>query len=387
MISLDCQYSHIPFSVNIFASLASLSSWENYYTEQHFIKHLSPFIDLLSEEIYLNKRILANQKDYETKEMDYISSNSESYEEVIKMAIDQGLAAEWTNIDKFKHFARLPLLDKDKNIKEYMMEIEDYIKDISNTYFVIDNNGNDFFVDFIYDKSILKSEFARFYYKICSLISMQADAFVKASVGNFYKEEDVQQLNEGCKDFIKKAVQEKAQEEANEMLVEIYKELLWGTISFFIKNKYTFDITPTSERYNSFGMEFNGFDSLTENIALALTEETKNPDRVHEIEQINRAIKYKKNGIKLACISRIDVYNTSVEPSKAKATDIDGVVVFSQEERLVVEFHESKNTKNPVKDAKKDIKGNLIQILNENKKGYRIYDVKNYGVKLVFDIK
>ncbi len=61
------------------------------------------------------------------------------------------------------------------------------------------------------------------------------------------------------------------------------------------------------------------------------------------------------------------------------------LVLKFNSERVILEFHESKNTKKSFTEAKKDLKNKFIKVLNSNSSGYQIREVKNFGAKIVIN--
>lgn len=394
IISLDSQYSHVPFSVNTFSSIASLSRWENYYSDEHFLNHLRPFYNMLKNEIYLNENILAYQKNYEVKANIKIKEivDGQGYENLVKHSLENGLLNISEIDNSYEHFIRIPLLDKTKSVKSYILEIEQEFSGIDKLLFKVESNDYDdlLFVDFIINVSIDDSDFAKCYYKICNFIKAQIKVLIDKTKLEFeYKFSKLREFVNDKKqlDFFNQKLEEiimdKVSEDSNAKLFPVYKTLLWNTIKYYIKDDYTFDIIQNNGDYNCFSMKFDILNPFEKNIKLAIKSERDNKDRLNEIEQIYKSSKYKKDGYIFCCLNRIDVYNLLDSPNKAKCTDIDGVLIHSTSDCLVIEFHESKNTKNPFRDAKKDLNKKFIRILNERKKGYRIREVKGYGAKLV----
>lgn len=394
IISLDSQYSHIPFSVNTFSSIVSLSRWENYYSDEHFIHHLEPFYNMLKNEIYLNENILAHEKNYEVKATSKIQEivASQGCEELVIRSLKNGLLNIPYITNSYEHFIRIPLLDKTKSVKSHILEIGKEFSEINQLHFKVESNTYDdlLFVDFIINKSIDDSDFAKCYYKICNFIKSQIKFLIDKTELEFEKKFskirelmiDEKQLN-SFNEKLKEIVREKVIEDSNEKLFPMYKALLWNTIKYYVKDDYTFDIVQNNGNYNCFSMKFDILNSFEKNIKLAIKSEKDDEDRLNEIEQIYQSSKYKKDGYIFCCLNRIDVYNLLNPPDKAKCTDIDGVLIHSKEDCLIIEFHESKNTKKPFKEAKKDLNEKFIKILNNRKNGYRIKEVKGYGAKLV----
>jgi hypothetical protein len=91
----------------------------------------------------------------------------------------------------------------------------------------------------------------------------------------------------------------------------------------------------------------------------------------------------KFDGFLIACIQRITIYDYSKSPDKRKVTDIDSLVLKFNKNQMYLELHESKNTSNPFRDAKKDLKSKLVKTLNSNTAGYKIAEVKDMGAKVV----
>lgn len=396
IISLDSQYSHIPFTTNILSSIASLPSWEKFHTNQYFVQHLKPFYNLLINEIYLDKRVMTNQKKYQIEAKNRIMKIEKNIdiEYLIKHSLDEGLVNLSDFIDEYEHFIRVPLFDTSKSIISYNRELEREFKDIEKADFIVESHleTKSIFVDFILEKDIESIEFAKYYNKICRFILNQIEFLIdnnvndfKNTIPKFSRIIETEKQKQSYKEILHEIVAEKVLKESHEKLVPIYEKLFWSTINYFIKDKHIFDIVPTSFKYDTFGISHSIFNSLQKNLKVALEVE-KDVDRLNELKQIQKSFKYsrkRKSALTLGCLSRIDLYDLDESPDKAKTTDIDGVLIHSLKDELIIEFHESKNTNNPYNSAKKDIKKKLVRTLNDRKKGYRIKEVKGYGAKLV----
>ncbi len=163
-----------------------------------------------------------------------------------------------------------------------------------------------------------------------------------------------------------------------------FKGILWSVLRFFIKEQYSFDIDyHTSSSFEYFGVRFiNGIDLLNNQIDKAI-HDTLDLDRKHELKQLKRSTSRKFSGTTIACLSRITIYDYSKPPNSRIVTDIDSIVLKYNDQKMILELHESKNTRNPFNVAKKDLKNKLIKVLNPNSKGYFIKEVKGFGAKVV----
>lgn len=89
-------------------------------------------------------------------------------------------------------------------------------------------------------------------------------------------------------------------------------------------------------------------------------------------------------GYVFVCLARIKIFDQSKSPAERIITDIDSTVIKAGREKIVIELNESKNLKNNrEKKAVKDIRKNLVPVLNRQAKGYRVREVKGFGGKLI----
>lgn len=163
-----------------------------------------------------------------------------------------------------------------------------------------------------------------------------------------------------------------------------FKDILWAVLSYHLKDQYYFDIDPhVSKEYDFVGIILkNRIHELNDHIEKAISG-TDDPNRIHELKQLQKSTTRKFDGYVIACIARLNIYDYSKAPEKRIVTDIDSLVLKFNEDQMILEFHESKNTKKPENDAKKDLKKKFIKVLNSNSKGYRIQKVTGFGAKVI----
>jgi hypothetical protein len=395
IISLDTRNSSLPVSIDILSTVLSFDFYENRHQETKSNEIFNPLLSLLCDELYLHTKSQTYQRSYEVSAMSSLPNN---FSDIIDKALKEGLSDAETN--DLKHFLRTELhedyLEK-LDLKGALRNVLTVKREITDVEASLDFNP--FSKVRVMDFYIKKDGFTpkmlpKFLSNINGILEKQISGTVKNHVYNRAA------LIKGIKDGMKKvSLDEEASDTIlNSLTDQIYKEswafvqsqniptfrdILWAVLRFHIRDQYYFEIDHhISKTYNFFGVRFeNGIDLLNNNIDTAITENS-DPDRIHELKQLQRSTKKAFKGTTIACIARITIYDYSKSPDKRKVTDIDSLVLKFNQEHVFLELHESKNTKRPFIDAKKDLKDKLIKVLNSNTNGYQIREVKNYGAKI-----
>ncbi len=77
------------------------------------------------------------------------------------------------------------------------------------------------------------------------------------------------------------------------------------------------------------------------------------------------------------------IYDPTKPPSERIISDIDSASIKISPEEIIIDLIESKNTsKTRENKALKDIRNNLIHILDRKKANYRVLKCKGFGAKL-----
>jgi len=402
IISIDGHYSHMPVKIDLIASIVSLGTIEKTYSNQSLVNQLNPIISLLHEEIYLNKEVLEWQRSYEVESHLILSKfRTSGIENLIEIAFQKGLIENPEK--KLSHFARLKLdnlLKFEEDIKSNLDELAKIRIGCRDTEYGIDYNPIAKFqvIDLFLNEDKFENDYLPlFIFNICNYISKVSIVTLEKtmpSIDQFSNKilqvnndiVDPLQLNKLLDEAKKVAVLEYNSSRASDMSL-LYKEILWSLLRFLIKDKFIWDVNIQTKSYPQFVYSTGENEiNLKSVFDLAISEEV-DKDRAFEIFQLKKSATRHFEGIILACLARITIYDITKAPSERIVTDIDSLLIKVNKENLVVEFHESKNTRNAENKAKKDLKDKFVKVLNNNAKGYRIKEVKGMGAKLVVSIK
>lgn len=393
MIALDSRNSSLPISIDILSTVLSLDSFENKYQNKRISIILEPLISILCDNLYLNIKSQTHQRSYE------INASKTIGTDVVKnlnQAIEDGLYNP--TVCHLHHFLRIQL-DKQNMVFEEISNATRQIltvkKGITGVDASMDLNPftDERVIDFYIEDSFDIKHFSTFIYNIGNItigqiIGTASNEFNKTKKINDIIDANLNKLpiTEAQKTDFKKPIREHISSNIKKALLNknlpIFKNILWAVLRYHLDPKYHFDIdNHSAEKYDYFGVKVAGLNALKENLDKAIVSE-KDLDRKHELNQLKQSAYRKFEGTVLICISRIKIYNYSLAPDKRIVTDIDGVVLKFNEDVLILELHESKNTAKPVKDALKDINAKLIKTIDKKIKGVKIKEVPKYGGKI-----
>lgn len=393
MIALDSRNSSLPISIDILSTVLSLDSFENKYQNKRISIILEPLISILCDNLYLNIKSQTHQRSYE------INASKTIGADVVKnlnQAIEKGLYNP--TVCHLHHFLRIQLNKQNmvfEEISNATRQILTVKKGITGVDASMDLNPftDERVIDFYIEDNFDIKHFSTFIYNIGNItigqiIGTASNEFNKTKKINDIIDANLNKLpiTEAQKTDFKKPIQEHISSNIKKALLNknlpIFKNILWAVLRYHLDSKYHFDIDNHSvEKYDYFGVKVAGLNPLKENLDKAIVSE-KDLDRKHELNQLKQSAYRKFEGTVLICISRIKIYNYSLAPDKRIVTDIDGVVLKFNEDVLILELHESKNTAKPVKDALKDIKAKLIKTIDKKIKGVKIKEVPKYGGKI-----
>tara|TARA_R110002012_G_scaffold42418_10_gene115524 strand:+ start:15551 stop:17422 length:1872 start_codon:yes stop_codon:yes gene_type:complete len=397
IISLDSRNSSLPISIDILSTVLSFDFYENRFQQTQVSELFHPNLSLLIDNLYLHPKSQTFQRSYEINALKSISTNH--YSGFCDKAINTGLADP--SDCHLKHFLRTTFQFDDiekEDLKENLRLALTVKRGVSNVDSSLDFNPfsstqvMDFYIDAINFKT---KSLPRFLSNIIGILNNQMEDTVKRLVDKrrnitmgIYTEIKKLNLKKEEIEVVMKPAQNAIVDEAWELIqnknIPAFKGILWAILQFHIKEDYYFDIDHhTYTEFKYFGVKSNnGMDFLTQDIITAI-ENADDRHRKHELKQLLKSVKRKYEGTTIACLSRINIYDYSKAPSKRKVTDIDSVVLKFNNNNMILEFHEAKNTKNPINDAKKDLKKKFVKILNDNSKGYKLANIKGFGCKVV----
>ncbi len=393
IISLDSRNSSLPINLDILTTIFSIDSFENRYQNLKISSLLEPLHSILCDNLYLNIKSQTHQRSYEITALE---TNNFNLDEILEKAINAGLTDP--TICVLEHFLRIKLNIKNMVFEDLSHAIRHLLtvkKGVDNVEASMDINpfNENRVIDFYFHNDFDKNNFSLFIYNIGEIILSQIIGTATNEYDKTKKITDIvkhslQKINlteeerTNFQEPIKKHINLNIKKALLTKNLPAYKEILWSVLRFHIDDKYHFDIDHhTTQKYNYFGVKVSDLNSLNENLDLAIKSE-KDPDRIHELEQVKRSSIRKFDGTVIVCLARIKIYDYSLSPEKRIITDIDGVVLKFNSEELILELHESKNTAKPIRDAVKDLKAKLIKTLNKNSKGFKISPIKDFGGKV-----
>ncbi len=394
IISLDSRNSSLPITFDILSTVLSFDFYENRFQQTQASELFHPALSLLIDSLYLHPESQKYQRSYE---IDAIQSiNTTDYSEHIEKAIKEGLANP--KVCNLRHFLRTTTDLKLSHLKENLRLALTVNRGTSNVEASLDYNPisaiqiMDFFV---HKNEFELKQFPRFLTNILGILNDHMTQTVKdlaeekkSVLQSFDKGLESLNLNEQQREQVLTPVNESIFNEAWELIqnknVPAYKEILWAVLNFHFKENFYFDMDHhIAKEYKYFGVKLSDeMDFLTNDIEEAI-KNSEDDDRKHELSQLLRSVKRKFDGIVISCLARITIYDYSKPPSKRIVTDLDSVVLKFNSRTMILEMHESKNTANPMNDARKDLKDKFVQVLNSNCKGYSITNVTDYGAKVV----
>ena len=407
ILTIDGHYSHTPISINLTSSILALGNSDNLFHGTYLHESFEPFLSLLHEEVYLNKDVLTKQREYEIIATSNLSSYGYDYRRVLKDAISKGIADN--SLSAYKHFSRFSITRLMRSQRGFYDEFR-YLKqkvrkgsvgiDVS-----LDSNpitGVRYF-DVLIDSNLISPKMiSKATHNMCDLMDELVQYLFKNSSEKYYNvlfEAGEVAEKKGIKSETvntiisesTKIISSYAWGDFKNDIIPAFKEILWSLLLHVIKPCYKFDIDSHNFGYEKFGIRYpeHDFGLLKNNFESALESEKSNKDRAHEIRQTMSSACRKRKAYVLTCIPRITISDTREPPSKSLVTDIDGLVVFVEESRLIIEMHEAKNMKKGAEAAaKKDINNNLLKVINRDCiSKYSVKTVKGYGAKLVLTLE
>jgi len=397
IISLDSRNSSLPISIDILSTVLSFDFYENRFQQTQASEIFHPNLSLLFDNLYLHPESQTFQRSYEVRALKNIETTD--YSGFCDKAFKTGLANP-SDCD-LRHFLRTSIqledLKKD-DLKENLRLAHTVKREVLNVESSLDFNPftstqvMDFYIHY---KDFQLENLPRFLSNIIGILNNQMKDTVKrladkrsGILNGIYKGLAKLELTKEEKNSLMKPAQNALSNEAWQLIqnknIPAFKGILWSVLQFHIKDNYYFDIDHhTNTEFKYFGVKFyDGMDFLTSDIKKAINSSI-DEDRKHELRQLLKSVNRKFEGTTIACLSRITIYDYSKAPSKRKVTDIDSVVLKFNNNQMALEFHESKNTRTPEKDAKKDLKAKFVKTLNENSKGYKFANIKKFGCKVV----
>jgi hypothetical protein len=375
---------------------------EHAYNENFISESLKPLLSILNEEIYLDKNVVALQRAYEVKALEVIRAKA-NFDESVTDALTIGLIDQ---IVPFKPFFRLKLaieLTPTSTIYDELRRVQLAGKSCPNIELTIDQNffQGHRYLDVLanFDK-LTRKEIGDIYFKISDLVGLYLSYTVNKNGERFNLIRDT--LNEKIKQIggNEALIADVHKLWRNEMfplfidgldrhVAPSYKAILYSVLKYVFQDKFNIDLEHINSSYKSFDFRIESYttNSFNENFEQALEKNKSDVDRVHEIEVLRKQIRGldgKENNYVYACIDRLLVLDITASPEKRKYTDLDGVILFVGKDESRLEIIEAKNTKNPIRDAKKDLNSKLIPALDSKRiKGYKIAPLKGKGAKLV----
>ena len=406
IIAIDGHYSHSPISVDLISTILSLDSLENSYKGIFILESFKPLLSSLHESLYMDKNVLAIQREYEIKslqKLNIIKKNNKSYDSMIDLSLFEGI----THLDNFGlvPFLRMSIPETMQSRKFYddLIRLQTVKRGCKGVEASLDLNPTsnircaDFFIE---SKSFHPEQLPRFVYNILTIIRSQIREQIKNTSKEFkslldeFKDNAIKHgVSENTigdiLDKSKNTLANHAWQGFKRDIFPIFRDLFWSILSYFLKDIYHIDIYMPEKEYDVFGMKFPDIElGLSDNVRLAIEKEKGDKDRAHELEQLLKSVNRKFNGYVFVCLARIIIYNPAKPPSERKVTDIDSCLIKAGQKQIIIELHEAKNySRNREGKAAKEIRKKFVPLLNFNAKGYRVKEVKKFGAKLVIHCK
>ncbi|MCB2168151.1 MAG: hypothetical protein KQI78_10835 [Deltaproteobacteria bacterium] len=403
IIAIDGHYSHSPITVSLISSIISIETFENTYRGIYLLEQFKPVLSSLHESLYMEKRVLAAQREYEVQSLKYLGNrrkSNSSYENSIQRAMTKGLIDY--NECNLKPFFRLKISEKmyeGVSFYEEFKALQNAKNNCEGVEVSLDINPiskmrcADFFIN--------KNEFSpenlpRFVFNISKIIRSKirylidnlsrdlksltdeiVDNAVDAGINQKIITDVISNSNKTLASHVWKGFQTE--------IYPAFKDLFWSILSYFIKDPFQIDIQIPKKEYDIFGMKFPNISlGLSDNINAAINIEKEDKSRAHELNQLLRSVNRSFDGYVLVCLARIVIYNPTKAPNERLVTDIDSCIIKAGKDMAIVELHEAKFLKrNRENRAVKEIRKNIVPVLSNNAKGYRVKKVKGFGGKLV----
>lgn len=403
IVTIDGHYSHSQVSIDLFSSIISFDEKKHSSTEGWNASSVTPLRKILTEDIYLNKNVLANQRSYEVQALQILNEFQnipESYENIIEIGIESGFVRKHRRT--LYHFYRVLIPSEFQPSTSFYDEFRNIVIKArkncpkADAYLDLNPFTGTRYIDFFVTEDFQLNSFPKLLDNILGLLKDQFNELIKKTTQeyndllrpalriqdqNAEESDEIKELHNRVKD----AIAEKVWLSAEKNLFPCYRDLLWSLISYFVKDKYKIEIESPSLPYDYYAMSTPEFGTYFFNDTLerALEHEIESDkDRAHEIAMVKRLTKRRFDGYKVAFLVRIKVLDLSEPPERMLATDIDAAVLKVNRESFSLELCEAKNKKRKqVSTARKELKENFVKILNK-KARYKIKSVEGYGASL-----
>jgi len=408
IVTIDGYYSHSPITLDLIPTILSIDSSESAYHGKFLSDSIEPLLNSLHESIYLDKDVLAHERFYEIKSLEYLESLEKKnfqYEQAISKSLTEGLFS-FTDCP-LEHFTRLsitPIMQPDTSFYHEFRNLQTVKRGCRGVEALLDINPitKIRYADFFIDKNRFEPRgLPKFIFNIAFLIRLQINYMIENSSSDFdgiLEELKSNLVNKGVDAGLidttinesKGIIYKHTWNVFKSDIFPSFKDLLWSVLNFFLKSDYQVDIDSGKREYDSFGMKFPDVNVglLDENILKAIDIEQEDEDRVHELEHLRSAANKRFNGYVFVCLSRITVYNRTKPASEKIVTDIDSLIIKVSQTEFIIELNETKNyRRNREKKAAKELRKMLAPVINTRGIGFRVYEVKDFGAKLVLRIK
>lgn len=397
IVGIDSHYSHTPFTVNLLNVTLNLRK-----DEDNTLQFIYSILGLLNKDLYLNREVLCMQQSYIQEIRMKLELENIFERDLFEQLFHSGLIKLKEN--KLKNITRITLNEKN-NIFTSNVEFIGFLEDFfveEKVYINLDRNiyQNEIYIDFFTDRENNIKDMVSTYYLILALLENFLEDKLYLNNNELIELYDEINLITKTSKFDKDAL-EKIEDVINGMIsakifnddlndiVGMYEYVFWDIIKLFFQNKYKIVVNKNNAQYNHFAVWYHNKEKLNNinDLECAINYYSEDKDRIHELKHLQNTLKRKYQGFKLYLIERATIYDATKPLSERITTDIDSVVLKIKKNELVMDFNESKNTKNKVKDAKKDLKAKFIKTFSSNAKGYRTIDSEGFGAKIQIRIK
>lgn len=409
IVVIDSHYSHTPLNIDLTSTLVSMDEFEGGVFGKDLTSSLQPFRQYLYEEIYLNSNALANQRSYEVKVDQILSSypkNINSYKKIIRDALNDGLVPDHRRF--LNSFSRIdvptdlqsnrPLIHQfrilNKRIKNNCPMVEGYLD--------VNPYTKTWHVDFFIHEDFSNEDLPIYLSNICNLIkdsfndlidNIEKDYvdFIKeiqeSALQDGYEVETIHRITHRRTEFL----DQKIRKLVEARLFPCFQTLLLSTLRHFFKDHFRLEISVKDQPYQGYALSF---DDIGQNYMRGIFksaieyESRKDEDRVHELEMLRNTALRSFEGFTLVFLARIDILDMTQPPDNMTVTDLDGVILKVNDKTFSLQLFEAKNLKKKRRRstvARNDLKNKLVPVLKLGTR-YKIVKSENYGAKLLIDL-
>lgn len=281
-----------------------------------------------------------------------------------------------------------PIMQSSENILDREKTFRKYLNGIGNVLIDLDKNpiSKDIYINLFINKKISHTEFTKMLFGLAeymeSLFLSMIDVNEKDNleIVAFLNplQEDIKFEGINFEKFSSKLfdnVLNRSTEIYLSILRDMFEQIFKDIMKYLLKDNYTVQFIET--KYRHFVYHNKDQQHVLKSDFLDAINNEKDPDRIHEIKQLQKSTVRNFDGYVLLLLGRAKVFDITKAPSQRLQTDIDSMII------KISEFNEAKNIKkNRERVAAKDLRDKFVPVLNRERCKYKILHVKGYGAKL-----